>query len=524
MQKMTCCLILCLLVGAFAGGSVCAQAGEPTRPTVKVTGGSIQGRLLPAGGAVFKGIPFAAAPVGDLRWQEPAPVKPWKGVRDAGEFGPPCVQDRTQEGSEDCLYLNVWTRAWPARERLPVMFWIHGGSNVNGSALSDVMDGASIVRKGVVFVSIHYRLNVFGFFAHPALRAESPNHASGNYGMLDQVAALKWVRENISRFGGDPGNVTVFGQSAGAVDTGFLIASPLARGLFQRGIQESGPIVRDYTLLKDAEKSGEKLAASLQAPKGAGTLKYLRGLSSEQLRLAFLKGREAASPALAIIDGWFLPESAEQLFAEGKQNRVALIVGTNSQELGGPRPDALRGEVKAVYGINGDKALAYYGLTGPGEGNRDPLFGTASLQFSADTKQRCGLILEAIWHAASKNPVYHYQFDRTIPGQAATHHGSELPYVFGNLLSTGSNGAPFTAVDKRISEDIQGYWTNFAKTGNPNGTGLPNWPQYNPAERAYLEFTDDRPVVKTGGLRRQICDLYMENWLQHMNAIKESRK
>jgi para-nitrobenzyl esterase len=342
---------------------------------------------------------------------------------------------------------------------------------------------------------------------------------------LDLVAALRWVRQNIAQFGGDPGNVTVFGQSAGSVDAGFLAASPLARGLLQRAIQESGPIVRYYTLLHNAEREGEKLAASLKVPAGPEALKFLRGLPAEQIRRAFAEGRGPSAPAIAIVDGWFLPDSAEQIFADGKQNPVSLIVGTNSQELARGEESVLSKAIVQDFGINADKALDYYGVASSGEGNSDPLFGSASIQMLADTKQRCGLIQQAIWHAASKNPIYEYQYDHAPPGKTAPSHGSEVPYVFGNLQPrSGSSGASYTEADRKLSNLLQTYWTNFAKTGNPNGAGLPNWPQFKPEERAYLEFKDDGSIVVNNGLRRKVCDLYMENWQQRMKAIKAGQR
>src|SRR5579872_5222178 len=233
-------LLALLAIPAFAADSA---------PAVAVTGGQIRGGALQNGGAVFKGVPFAQAPVGDLRWREPAAVKAWTGVREATAFGAPCAQNaggRMQESSsEDCLFLNVWTSEWPARARKPVMVWFHGGGNYAGTASGNNFDGESLARHGVVLVTTNYRLTIFGFFAHPELTRESAHHASGNYGLLDQIAALQWIHDNIARFGGDPANVTIFGQSAGAVDANVLMTSPLARGLFHRVIAESGTVTRN---------------------------------------------------------------------------------------------------------------------------------------------------------------------------------------------------------------------------------------------------------------------------------------
>ena len=235
-------------VVVFAAVTMWAQDAS----TVSATGGQVRGAALPHG-AVFKGIPFAAPPVGDLRWREPMPVKPWQGARDATMFSPRCVQSGA-DVSEDCLYLNVWTAEWPSKSRKPVMLWIHGGGNFAGSGSDAVFDGESLAKRGVVLVSANYRLGAFGFFAHPELTAESSHHASGNYGLMDQVAALKWVRDNIARFGGDPRNITIFGESAGGLDINVLMTSPLAKGLYARLIGESGPVVAPPSLAEGEKK------------------------------------------------------------------------------------------------------------------------------------------------------------------------------------------------------------------------------------------------------------------------------
>ncbi|MCX6629502.1 MAG: carboxylesterase family protein [Candidatus Solibacter sp.] len=299
---------------ALACATALSVAVAQSDPTVAVTGGQIRGRALQSG-AVFKGIPFAAQPVGELRWREPAPVVPWTGVRDASSFGASCVQETStwnkQEATgnkEDCLYLNVWTPEWPAKSEKPVMLWLYGGGNTGGGASVDYFDGVSLSGKGVVLVTINYRLGLFGFFVHPGLTAESSHHASGNYGLLDQIAALKWVKDNIARFGGDPNNVTVFGQSAGSVDTSYLLASPLAKGLFQRAIQESGPPIRDMMTLAEAEQAGEKFGSSLNAPAGKDGIQFLRDLPAEQLQKASVSVRGANGPNIGpSLDGWFMP-------------------------------------------------------------------------------------------------------------------------------------------------------------------------------------------------------------------------
>lgn len=517
--------------------AIAASAEDPA-PTAAVTGGTIRGRGLEQGGAVFKGVPFAQPPVEGLRWREPMPVQSWNGVRDATAFGAPCAQNsggRALENSnEDCLYLNVWTAEWPAKSRKPVMFWIHGGGNYGGSASSANFDGESLARHGVVLVSANYRLTVFGFFAHPELTRESPHHASGNYGLMDQIAALKWVHDNIAQFGGDPGNVTIFGQSAGAVDGNVLMTSPLSRGLFERVIAESGTVTRnpdaatlgmtalgavmpvksgavgysDAPALAEAEKNGENLAAILNA-RATGTLKYLRELPAAELLKAAAAPRMSIGPANGVVvDGWVFPKPPAQIFATGEEHRVALLIGNNSRERTPPRatPEDLTKAVEGMYGSLAQRAFALYGLTGAGTAQADPLYGGPAAQWVVDTMYRCPVVAQLIWHAAAGNTAYEYQFDRAAPGREAlgATHGAEVPYVFGAL------GPNYSPADRETSAAIEQYWTNFAKTGSPNGANLPQWPKFDAAARGYLEFTGQGPVAGEG-LRRPFCDLYVEN-------------
>ena len=515
-------LLTIVLGAALSATSFAAE----TNPIVKVTGGQISGRTIDAGGATFKGIPYAQPPLGDLRWHAPVPVASWKGVRDAATFGASCTQQisgwnkqEAQGNQEDCLYLNVWTPEWPSKSAKPVMVWLHGGGNTGGAASVDYFDGTSLSRRGVILVSINYRLGLFGFFVHPGLSAESPHHSSGNYGLLDQIAALKWVSENIARFGGDPKKVTLFGQSAGAIDTGYLLASPLSKGLMNRAIQESGPPIRGASPLAKAEDQGAKFGMSMKAPAGAEGIKFLRSLPAIDLQKAAVEARGESGPPLGpVIDGWVLPVSAAQTFASGKQLPVPLIIGNNAREMGAPNSlDAVKKGIAESFGNSAAKAEAFYGVAGDGKGNNDPLYGPAGTQLAADSRFRCGSIAEAMWHADQKLPVYEYQFDHAIAGRPATQHSAEIPYVFGNLLPAGFLSGPYVDADRKISNDIQTYWTNFAKTGDPNGGGLPNWPKFDSSARAYLEFTDNGPAAKEG-LRRSICDLYIDNLKQDVAA------
>jgi len=491
-----------------------AAYGAGAGPEVSVSGGEIRGTLASSGGAVFKGIPFAQPPTGELRWREPIPVKAWTGVRDAAAFGPPCTQGSPAgvSGSEDCLYLNVWTPEWPSKSRKAVMVWFHGGGNFAGATSDPIFDGESLARYGVVLVTAQYRLGVFGFFAHPDLTRESPHHVSGNYGLLDQIAALEWVRDNIANFGGDPGNVTIFGESAGSLDVNVLMTSPLSRGLFERVIGQSGPVVAPPPLA-EMEKKGEDLSRRLIAASDPA-LKSLRALSSAELHKAGGQGLAFLGPTLGVVvDGWVFPESPMAVFAAGKEHRVGLLLGSNARELQRPffpMSGSLVDAIKEQYGPLANRALALYGLDGGQEPAPDPLFGTVLAQWATDSQFRCGTVAEMVWHTATGNPGYQFEFGRAAPGRedAGASHGSEVAYVFGNLDRV-ANPPKYDATDRQVSAAMQKYWTNFAKSGDPNGEGLPQWPKFDPAARSYVEFTADGPVARTG-LRRQVCDLYMD--------------
>ena len=519
-------MLLILGCGLASRGTWAAAAD----PVVTVTGGRIKGLSLDGGGAAFKGVPFAQPPVGDLRWRDPAPVKPWTGVRDALEFGPPCTQQvqtvnefldakATERSQEDCLYLNVWTAEWPVQSPKPVMVWLYTGGNAAGTTSAEYTDGGALARRGVVVVSVGYRLGILGFFVHPGLSAESPHRTSGNYGVLDQLAALKWVRDNISRFGGDPGNVTLFGQSAGGIDTGFLAVSPLAKGLFHRAIQESGSPVHVIGSLKDTEAAGVKFATGLKAPaEPAAAVKFLRALPGAEVQKAAAAQRgEGRYTPWPIIDGYLMPKYPALIFKDGNDMPIPIITGNTALEENRHYDVAgMRRAVALNFGSLAPQALEFYGLANGGSGNDDPYWGPAGLQISADTKHRCGAVMESLWRSEHGRTTYEYQFDVPVAGDHFTKHTAEIPFVFGNLLPAGyALGGPYTDADRKVSNDIQSYWVNFARTGNPNGPGLPEWPKFDAATRRYLDFTlHEGPVVKEK-LRDRICGLYIE-------ALKET--
>ncbi len=488
-------------------------APPDTGPVVAVTGGSIRGRLLTeGGGAVFKGIPFAQPPVGNLRWREPMPVIPWDGIRDASESGPPAEQapfgwndTAASLSSEDCLYLDVWAPG-NAPGRLPVMVWLHGGGNVAGAGGSDPLyDGTSLTRSGVILVVVEYRVGIFGFFAHPALTAESPHHASGNYGILDQVAALQWVHDNIAGFGGDPANVTLFGQSAGGSDVLAVMATPLSRDLFHRAISESGPLFpRMAQTLAEGESAGSH-TAELLGGTAVKDLQYLRSLPPKVL----LKVQSEGPPFTA--DGWVFPVSPSEVWRKHREHAMPLIIGSNAIEFPTPgTQEQVRQAVRRFFGDLAPKALALYGLSEGGlPAAADPLYGNAADQFGSDVF-RGPSIVAGEWHSSAVSPTWQYQFDRAIPPNPRVGHSGEMPYVFGNLHATGSQGGEFQDADRKLSAVMQAYWTNFARTGDPNSAGLREWVGYKVPARNYLNFTTDADVVLRENERGPFRELFFE--------------
>jgi para-nitrobenzyl esterase len=518
----------CLVaIGSVAAMLQTATGGARDAPAVTLAGGRLQGALTRSGGAVFKGIPYAQPPVAELRWREPAPAKPWSDVRDATKFGAPCMQGMRSGGantdgraSEDCLFLNVWTSKWPSPAALPVMVEIHGGGHYAGSSSLEEYDGESLAQHGIVFVSINYRLGVFGLFAHPELTRESRHHASGNQGLLDQIAALRWIRENISAFGGDPGNVTIFGQSSGSVDASALLTSPLTRGLFHHAIAQSGAaatalvgrVPQDagtFDPRSVAEAHASDLATALNV---SDSLDVLRRVPASEVLAAVAR---IAHRYGVIVDGYVLPRLPAKVFAAGQEHRVSLITGNSARErIPGTNPPAdLEKAITDGYGVLAPRALSLYKQPGG-----DPLYGTPSEQWVTDTSFRCSSVLQSAWHAAAGNPSYEYEFQRAAPGReaAGAEHTAETPYVFGTLrlglahTSRGFVPVEFNAIDERISDAMQRYWTNFARRGNPNDGALPNWPRFSENERAYLRLTDKGPSADKR-LRQPFCDVYIDH-------------
>jgi len=541
-----CCSVLALAAG---------QRAE-RQPVVHITGGLIRGieQVAPASGAVFKGIPFAQPPIGSLRWREPQPVVAWKGVREAIRYGPACSQNplgtaaflaplaklyghdypqRKIEMSEDCLYLNVWTPEWPPGHAAPVMFWIHGGSNVVGSGAESSYDGTTLARKGVVVVTINYRLGILGSFSHPQLTQESVHRASGNYGLLDQIAALQWVHQNIAQFGGDPGGVTVFGESAGAMDAGLLLCSPLARGLMQRAIMESGPVLLAHhpATLAKGEQFGELVARALGAS-GDQAIERMRAMPVATIVEKSSEVAKTASNPGLVVDGWFLREAPGELFAQGRQLPVDFIIGNNGREMSAfrARPGRSAGAssgldaaavqtIKIFYGgftpvvlmaVLADSALH---RTEAADGWLNDLIGT------------CPGMAMASLHTSAGHHAYFYLFERAVPGAGqrslGSFHSLELPYVFGAFRIPTWNWLPFEATDDRLAEIVQTYWTNFAKTGNPNGSNLPEWGEFESRGQGAMEFRQDGTAAFQSDSRPTYCDANAADLKARLTSIKK---
>jgi len=446
---------------------------------VKVSGGWISGQ--DAGDVhVFRGIPFAAPPVGALRWKAPQPAAPWDGVRACVQFGPSPMQGKpapflmwTEEYlipektiSEDCLYLNVWTAARAPGERRPVLVYIYGGGFGSGGGNVPIYDGEAIAKKGVVYLTINYRVGIFGFFSHPELSRESANHASGNYGLMDQIAALNWVKANIAAFGGDPDNVTVAGQSAGSMSVNCLVASPLAKGLFGKAIGESGAnFSRENAPLAAAEGEGARIAEKL----GASSLAALRAIPADEL---FRKGQGNWRP---VIDGYVLPEAVADIFLEKKSNPVALLTGWNEDEgfvFGPPKKAAdYRQDIVKQFGGEADAVLKYY------PADNDSVAGVSQIRLSRDMIFGRQNYAWAVLASMQGENVFVYRFVRkppTAPGGTlwGAFHTAEVPYAYDNLKFVRR---PFEPADYKLADAMSSYWVNFAKTGDPNGAGLTRW-------------------------------------------------
>jgi len=500
-------LICCMLIFSFK------YINKTSLETIKVDGGAIAGTVNAAGDVhIFKGIPFAAPPVGSLRWKAPQPVAAWTGTKQCTAFGASPMQGSPspfgpwseeylipkEPISEDCLYLNVWTGAASSKEKRPVIVWIYGGGFASGGTGCAIYDGEAMAKKGIVFVSVNYRVGIFGFFSHPELSKESGNNASGNYGLMDQIAGLEWVKKNIAAFGGDPNNVTVAGQSAGSMSVNCLVASPLCKGLFKHAIAESGASflsspARGAPDLKQAEDNGAKLAQSLNA----NSLAELRNVPAAYL---VKKGGQGV-----IVDGYVLPMSIAEIFGAGKQNDVDLLTGWNEDDgviFGKPKnAEDFKKQAQQQYGADAAKLLEIYAANTDEEAaaaqahiSRDMIFGIQNYTWANTQADK------------SKHKVYLYHFTRRLPATGdyikyGAFHTGEVAYAYDNLQFV--HRCPWQPVDHELASTMSAYWANFARTGNPNGKGLPEWPAYDTATNTTMilgETQEPKPLPGKAGL------------------------
>lgn len=490
----------------FAGvGSAASQQAQRRAPRVAIDAGELEGVPLPslARGAAFLGIPYAAQPVGELRWKAPQPAPMWKGVRRAAEYGPACPQAPSpwlpemlgitrMTTNEACLYLNVWTPKLKEGAKLPVLVWIHGGGNVEGAGEWPPL-GETLAREGVVVVSLNYRLGIFGFFASPELAQESPQHVAGNYGQLDQMAALRWVRRNIRHFGGDPEQVTVAGASSGSLDICNLMASPLAAGLFQRAILQSGFCVDSiFPTASDVEKSDSGFAKTLGSATAPASLATLRAMPAKRLLEAAAKAQDLdLEPA---VDGWFLREQPAAVFAEGRQARIPVLLGSNENEasifasalVGGRsyRPKTVaeyRAWLSRRFGGLADQVFAAY----PAHDNDEVLAAFNTMDTDFDFGFGARLMAEESARIGQRVFLYHFTYTgRKEFAALGAFHSEESMFLSKRYWTSWVR----TPADERLSNAMIGYWVRFVKTGDPNGPGLPRWPTLEPTTNLCQEL------------------------------------
>ena len=503
------------IVFLLAGSFVLTASAQ----VVETANGRVEGVTKPTGIKVFKGIPYAAPPVRELRWKPPQPVENWTGIRPADRFGPRCMQRRVfgdmifrSEGmSEDCLYLNVWTPSTSSSEQLPVLVYIYGGGFMAGDGSEPRYDGESMARKDMVVVTMNYRLGIFGFYAHPELSEESPYGASGNYGLIDQAQALQWVRENIAAFGGDPDRITLAGESAGSLSVSAHMVSPLSKDLLAGAIGESGAVLGTLPPqpLSEAEQTGAQFAERIEA----SSLSELRAISSS--RLLELAAKPGTPRFPLTVDGYFFTEPPAKTYADGEQAQIPLLLGWNSEEMNyqallqgkEPTPENYAAVVRGMYGDRADEALELY------EADTWEEVVQAGTDLASDRFIGFGTWKWGDEHRQTGAPVYRYFYTHPRPpmksgkGNAALTggsseassrplprgavHASEIEYALGNL--SANDIYAWDAEDRRVSELMQGYFANFIKTGNPNGRDLPTWPVAGTGERATVMWLNAEP-------------------------------
>ena len=498
---------------------------HPDQP-VKTQDGPISGVLSKDGRVmIFRGIPYAAPPVGPLRWRPPQPVKKWTGVLKADHFSRNCVQPLVREllpwthefmlgndVSEDCLYLNIWAGTSIPEKGLPVYIYIHGGAFTGGSGDVSVYNGEHLARRGLIVVTLNYRLGVLGFLSHPELSRESPHNASGNYGLLDQLAAIRWVAENIRAFGGNPKQITIGGQSAGAISVNLLVASPLAKDLFQGAVAESGSGVTSAPIqaLSEAEKTGEQYAASM----GAKSVADLRAIPWQELE----KNHSKAGKGLhftPVIDGWLLPRAPNDAFEGHDWSDVPTMTGWNADDSFG-RPQTaqrFREQASRRYGSFASEFLRLY----PAGSDEQAL---ASYKAASRDRNRVSMYLWAKRRAkAAKTPAFTYFFTRAIPWpehpEFGAFHTAEVPYIFDNLNRLPR---PWQPKDHEVANVLSSYLVNFAGSGNPNGSNLPHWPAFDPAKQTTMEIGNEMEPISIAPPGK------VEFWIRYLSSPESSRE
>jgi para-nitrobenzyl esterase len=487
-----------LASASFFSASAHVPAPTAPAPLVKVANGTLEGVTESSGVRSYKGIPFAAPPVGKFRWREPQPAANWQGIRKADHFAAKAMQlpvfsdmqFRASGTSEDCLYLNIWQPidAVPGKKGVPVLVYFYGGGFVAGDGSEFRYDGESMATKGIIAITVNYRLGIFGFFAHPELTKESPHHASGNYGLLDQAAALKWVQENIKAFGGDPKKITIAGESAGSTSVSAQMASPLSRNIIAGAIGESGSVLGTLSPIPLA--GAEQIGEDFQKSCGAAGLAALRAMTPEQIFDAMKKGNPWHFSSN--VDGYFFPKSPYAIYAAGEQAHVPLLVGWNAEEsgyagvLGNELPTLANYEAAAgkLYSAGADSVLRVYHASTDEEVKlvatnlaSDRFIGFSTWKWS-DMQVRTG----------GGKSVYRYYFEKARPGANAS-HSAEIEYAMGNLPT--NKVYAWTPDDYKVSATMQGFFANFIKTGNPNGPGLPEWPAANSAGTPVMHIDVD---------------------------------
>jgi para-nitrobenzyl esterase len=518
-------LIALVLVSTVAVS--CAPASVPLSDPIKTDKGLVSGTVVDDI-HVYKGIPFAAPPVANLRWKPPQPAAPWEGVKECTEFGPaPMGYFSTafpsySEPSEDCLYLNVWTPAKTTGDKLPVMVWIYGGYFRFGEGSNPTYNGENLAQHGVVLVTFNYRVGPFGFLAHPLLSKEDAHNSSGNYGLLDQIAALQWVQKNIAAFGGDPDRVTIFGESAGATSVICLMASPLTKGLFQRAISESMYESSSWSDIREnkygsepRENMGEQLAKDLGCDTAANPIACMRAKSAQEV---LDKGEPPANVGAPgynyepCVDGWVIPDLPLNIFEAGKQRSVPLLIGSNADEwalfelLSRPTLEGYKAYVEKTFGDKAQEVLTMYPASNDDEAKASEEQLITLFTFTCPAKVYAGAM------SGVGAPAYFYQFSRVAPGAKllGAFHSREIGYVFGNLspfLSPLKAEDYFDSTDRALSDAMMSYWTHFAATGDPNQEGMTKWPVYDTQEGQYLDLGST--IKAASELENEACSLLM---------------